>query len=750
MKTPFLYAALAAVAWTPFPMAAEYFVSPTGNDANPGTRRQPFETISAAAKRLGPGDICTLLGGQHSQPAQLENVHGEPGKPVVFQTIPGETATLDGTVPISGPWTLHKGSIYKTTVERDIWQLFVDGKVLNAARWPNAGFLDDPVPPAREAPAGSIWDQKGTWGKSSPKSSPGHMIDDPAVNDLAASNLDVTDAVAILNIGSFKTADSVVTKHAPGTGEFDYDLAPLKGQVTIQKPNLAYYYLEGKLEFLDAPGEWFFDRKTRTVYVWTREGTPPDQHEIRGKMQSYAIDLVNCSHITIRGIDFHATTLRVDASHHITMDECRFRYPSSSKRMLRVFEPPAVTRIGRVGEDGPEKSGNVLRNCEFAYTEGEGLIVESHGTLVENCLFEYIDATCSRLMGIGNSISMHRSNDSIFRRNTVRVCGASETLCTGPRMLVELNRFSQTGYVQNDGSMIHYMQGQAVNSITRFNWLRDSVKSGYRIDGPLDVGNTGEKGKWIEGQKQTKGIIYGNVMWNCSTGLMVKGDYHTVAHNTGVECTAKDISLINILPDGGNRHSVGRNNAVGAMDGFRGNRTRIKYPLPPLCSHNWIGLTEKADVRDLLRDTANLDFRPIADSALVDKGSKESGVPWDSIGTPDIGAYEHGAERYWIAGRRLPTASTSVPPDGSTTVKPDADLMWLEALDATSHDVYLGTDRQAVAAARKGSEEHLKTSNANIVDPGKLSPGQTYYWRVDANGPDGVVRGTLWSFTIKE
>jgi hypothetical protein len=317
-------------------------------------------------------------------------------------------------------------------------------------------------------------------------------------------------------------------------------------------------------------------------------------------------------------------------------------------------------------------------------------------------------------------------------------------------MLVELNRFSQTGYVQNDGSMIHYMQGQAVDSITRFNWLHDSVKSGYRIDGPLDVGNTGEKGKWIEGRKQTRAAIYGNVAWNCSTGLMVKGDFHKVAHNTGIDCTAKDISLINILPDGGNRHSIGRNNAVGAMDGFRGRRDRVRYPLPPLCSHNWIGLTEKGDVRDLLRDPANLDFRPAANSALVNRGTPESGVPWDAIGqAPDIGAYEHGAARYLIAGRQLPTASTPVPPNGSKTVKPDADLMWLDGLGATGHDVYFGTSRKAVATAENGSPESLGRHNTNILSPGLLELGQTYYWRVDAIAPAGAARGPVWTFTVR-
>ena len=55
---------------------------------------------------------------------------------------PGEVVTLDGTEAISelqtNGWTPYKGSIYKTTLSKDIWQLFVDSEMMIPARWPNA------------------------------------------------------------------------------------------------------------------------------------------------------------------------------------------------------------------------------------------------------------------------------------------------------------------------------------------------------------------------------------------------------------------------------------------------------------------------------------------------------------------------------------------------------------------------------------------------------------------------------------
>ena len=43
--------------------AAEYFVSPAGNDAAAGTREAPFGTIAKAMAGMKPGDVVTLLPG---------------------------------------------------------------------------------------------------------------------------------------------------------------------------------------------------------------------------------------------------------------------------------------------------------------------------------------------------------------------------------------------------------------------------------------------------------------------------------------------------------------------------------------------------------------------------------------------------------------------------------------------------------------------------------------------------------------
>jgi hypothetical protein len=92
------------------------------------------------------------------------------------------------------------------------------------------------------------------------------------------------------------------------------------------------------------------------------------------------------------------------------------------------------------------------------------------------------------------------------------------------------------------------------------------------------------------------------------------------------------------------------------------------------------------------------------------------------------------------------------PSNGAVDVKQTQILNWLPGDHAASHEVYLGTDKEAVRNADAGSPEYKGTMNlgSESYDPGKLEWDTTYYWRIDevnnAN-PDGPWPGILWSFT---
>ncbi|MFZ2147612.1 MAG: LamG domain-containing protein, partial [Sedimentisphaerales bacterium] len=92
------------------------------------------------------------------------------------------------------------------------------------------------------------------------------------------------------------------------------------------------------------------------------------------------------------------------------------------------------------------------------------------------------------------------------------------------------------------------------------------------------------------------------------------------------------------------------------------------------------------------------------------------------------------------------------PSNGAVDVKQTQILSWLPGDHAASHQVYFGTDKEAVRNANTGSPEYKGTSpkGDESYDPGKLLWDATYYWRVDEVNnvnPDSPWIGPVWSFT---
>ncbi len=92
------------------------------------------------------------------------------------------------------------------------------------------------------------------------------------------------------------------------------------------------------------------------------------------------------------------------------------------------------------------------------------------------------------------------------------------------------------------------------------------------------------------------------------------------------------------------------------------------------------------------------------------------------------------------------------PANGTVNINPTPILTWVAGAVATSHEVYFGTDADAVKNATKNSPEYKgpKTLGEENYDPGRLLLGTTYYWRIeevnDVN-PDSPWPGNVWSFT---
>jgi hypothetical protein len=134
-------------------------------------------------------------------------------------------------------------------------------------------------------------------------------------------------------------------------------------------------------------------------------------------------------------------------------------------------------------------------------------------------------------------------------------------------------------------------------------------------------------------------------------------------------------------------------------------------------------------------------------------GTQESGAtPQGAFNLTDTGkTILANAVSYMLGTLNRKTASSPFPEDKATDVLRDGALSWSPSEYAKTHDVYLGTSQADVEAGAAGTLVS-QGQDASAFDPGRLTLGQTYYWRIDEvnDAPDfTVTKGDLWSFTVE-
>ena len=114
----------------------EFFVSPAGNDNNPGTKKAPFATIGKAAKIARAGDTVKIGPGLYREQIVFRN-SGKKGAPITFEGVRGKNGEFLTVVegigrdltnwqkaPEIGP------DVWKTAVKERPDLIMLDGKMI--------------------------------------------------------------------------------------------------------------------------------------------------------------------------------------------------------------------------------------------------------------------------------------------------------------------------------------------------------------------------------------------------------------------------------------------------------------------------------------------------------------------------------------------------------------------------------------------------------------------------------------------
>ncbi|MBI9017317.1 MAG: hypothetical protein JEZ07_08675 [Phycisphaerae bacterium] len=699
-----------------------YFVALGGSDSNNGTYSQPWATIQHAVDSAVAGDIINVRGGKYHQSVTINNLDGTSDDPITIRCYLNEEVIIAGTMPVTSQWSVYSGNVYKTTVSQDIWQLFVDDKSMIIARWPNiTKNWDEPDDTSGHNPTpGSFWDQETTWGHLDTASTWGHLYNKENNNSLSSEGKSFQGGV--LNIfRCLVTGNDIVretiTSHLAGQSHFTHTTNSYPADSPVKKPiDDGRYYIEGDLDCLDSPGEWFYDKNSDLLYVWFFDSSTPDGHFIEARNTDTVLALDNCQYVNFSGITLFGGAFHLTGTKDVNFDECKFLYPSLTKTVLGET---GINQVMNATDSAVYPANLSWTNCEFAFSEGRALALRTSGNLIENNYF-HNSGWGPTTFGV---VSDKKGSDTTYRRNTFHTIGRSNATKNGANCLLEYNR-SYNFMFKGDSSGHQMPSGTQDSTVCRYNWVYNAYnRNGFRFDG--DPGGT-------------NGVIHHCVSMRNNRGFRLKGDQHQIYNLVGLYNGPKDdcnVALQKYYDEFGNQagniNSIVRNIAAYFIN---------PWPIPTIDQDSiWYGIGEGKTLESQLRDPDNLDFRPKAGSDLVNTGTHVPGFTDGYISyAPDIGAYEYGDTNYWIPGCKFKDASCPIPPDGTITAKVSADLMWLEGRDAVSHRVFFGPD--------PGDLTDYGTQANNIFNPGSLWSNTYYYWRVDTITANVTIRGQLWSF----
>lgn len=340
-----LFAALTAL------HAAEITVAPGGDDHAAGTRAAPLRSIQTAFARAAAGDTILLRTGIYREAVALHGKSGREGAPITLQAYPGEKPVISGLDVLNLEWTATtQPGVYSAPLDAEaIAQLFFNGKPLLEARWPN-------VP--RDASGDWNFFAPEVWASADPT---GNAYGTLASAELARTGWDVTGAQALLNVDhQFFCWTRQVRTHAAGAATFTYD-QDLGQSVNKRDESGALgkwnkgnkFYLFGKREFLDAPGEWFFDAAAKRLYLVSADGKSPATGTLELKTRHWAFQTdAACNSLTIDGVGFFGTAFKLGENpshrgHHLALRNCTVLYSSWTEYL--------ATRRARAGTDPDQR-----------------------------------------------------------------------------------------------------------------------------------------------------------------------------------------------------------------------------------------------------------------------------------------------------------------------------------------------------------------------------------------------------------
>jgi hypothetical protein len=604
-------------------IARDYYVSPAGDDTGPGTKQEPFETIQRAASVMEAGDTCFIHAGTYRETVRPA-ASGSEDAPLAFVGLPGERVMVSGADPVGGWKHEGKGTYVARLPEADPSpaQVYFGEQPGDLARWPNNAD-------------GNVMTPDGV------------MMDSGSERHFTCAGLKAfTSAKDLQGAGIWMLAGMKWSATTSRVEAFEPDTGTIRMKDTgrysgFWGPGVALgkFYLYGTKALLDAPGEWYFDKSTRTLHVKPTAGGAPAKGTVSIKRRRWAFDLAGRSHIRIRGIECFAAAINFEGARHCLADGLR----------LRCFG------VGREG--GMQLGGtfNTVRNCKMQLSEHVAVHFSGRRNSLINCHIRDINYAGSMSTMIAGSGDEH-----LISHNTLHDTGRSVFGLYGRRNLVQYNNMYRAGLIAFDLGLNYQVYLDGGGSEFRYNWMHDCKGEGSGHGFYLD-------------NFHANFLFHHNVVWGVdgdAVRLNKPSQYVYIFHNT----------LLGRIGNWG-RWDVDDMTGVTIANNIV---TEGIQPHPDL-----VTFTNSTDAA--LVDAQQLDFRLRPNASAIDAGTTIPGITDGFAGAaPDLGAYE-SSRPAWTAGHNFDNPPS---PTFALTTTPYRNAVWNGSFEHERHSHYLARDKR--------------------------------------------------------
>ncbi len=522
-----------------FASAVEIYISPSGNDANPGTQERPLATLAKGVEmQRGSGSGTLWL--EDGEYTVTEGVHldkrnsGTVEKPLVIRAVNPKKARLSGARRVEGfqpvsaeeATTLISEEARKNVLVADlaaqgfpplksladkfgapgVEEVIFGDQPLTVARWPNEGFAIFTELMDAGASGRTHWVQRDVYRPGSFK-----------FPDERPKHWDLTRGVYLHGFWCYEWSDEAlkVASYTAETRELRFAVKHAYGIGNPgQKDNeqRREFFALNVFEELDTPGEYYLDRKANKLYLWP----PADIAKNRVALSLCTkplLKLSEVSHVVVRDLVFENS---VDCA--VYLWNCR---------SARV-ESCLVQNMALMGIYSSGGSDNHVIGCEVTRTGARAVymsagerstLTSGNSSVAGNHLhhlgrYDWGGGRGITLAGCGNRVA----------HNYIHDCPTGGIDYSGNEHVLEFNEIHRVCTLYSDVGVFYTGRDwSSRNNTVRWNLIYDSLGFGEGSHGSqaiyLDDCDSGDN-------------IYGNIVFGgANRGVLLGGGRDNTIEN---------------------------------------------------------------------------------------------------------------------------------------------------------------------------------------------------------------------------